>query len=120
MIKKKGSIVPKRFVKSFEKYWQHNIKFGVPVEIVGNIIYPLEGGTVIHIPSGRYCKFKKGKRTYKGCEVYSKMTIDSSRLTEEQWKLTINFMVDNTKFIMRPNAVTFKQEVTCVTRKRTR
>lgn len=99
MIKKKGSIVPKRFVKSFEKYWQHNIKFGIPVEIIGNIIYPLEGGTVIHIPSGRY---------YKGCEVYSKMTILTSRLKEEQYKHTTMFKVDNTKFIMRYNTVTFK------------
>ncbi len=108
MIKGVGSIVPKRFVRSFEKYWQHNIKFGVPVEIVGNVVYPLTGGTVIHIPSGCYCKVKKGKRTYKGCEVYSKMIIDSSRLTEEQKILNINFRVDNINFIMRYNTVTFK------------
>lgn len=107
MIKNKESIVPKRFVRSFEKYWQHNIKFGVPVEITGNIIYPLEGGTVIHISSGLHCKVKKGKRTYKGCEVYSKMGINTSRLTGDERSVSTMFKVDNIKFIMRYNTVDF-------------
>ncbi len=67
MIKKKGSIVPKRFVQAIEKKSQHLIKFGCDVELVGmNKIVALSDGDIICVPSNKYVNTNKNKKTVKG------------------------------------------------------
>ena len=69
VIKRKGQIVPKRFVRAVEKKSQHQVKFGCDVEIVGNTIHQLTEGPVIFIPFLKYCNLKKNKKTVKGFEI---------------------------------------------------
>lgn len=67
MIKKKGSIVPKRFVRAIEKKSQHLVKFGCDVEIVGiNEIIALTDGDIICVPNNKYVNTRKNKKTVKG------------------------------------------------------
>jgi hypothetical protein len=81
MIKKKGSIVPKRFLRAIEKKSQHLAKFGCDVEIIGNTIYPITEGSAICIPSIKYCNTKKNKRLVKGFEWQSNCCINGSRVS---------------------------------------
>lgn len=81
-LKKKGQIVPKRFVKAIEKKSQHIVKFGCDVEIVGNTIYMLSDGCAIHIPYVKYCNAKKNKRIVKGFVVSDSIRIDGSRVKD--------------------------------------
>jgi hypothetical protein len=83
MIKKKGSIVPKRFLRAIEKRSQHLAKFGCDVEIIGNTIYPITEGSAICIPSIKYCNTKKNKRLVKGFEFQPNCCIDSSRVNNK-------------------------------------
>lgn len=67
IIKKKGSIVPKRFVKAIEKKSQHLVTFGCDVELVGlNGIFALTDGDIICVPSTKYVNTNKNKKTVKG------------------------------------------------------
>lgn len=72
MIKKKGSIVPKRFVKAIEKKSQHLVKFGCDVELVGtNEIVALTDGDIICVPNTKYVNMNKNKKTVKGFDFSS-------------------------------------------------
>ncbi len=66
VIKKKGSIVPKRIIESFEKKAQHLVKFGCKCEVINNKVYPLEDGDVFIIPNDKHVLKKKNQKTVKG------------------------------------------------------
>lgn len=62
MIKRKGQIVPRRFVESIDKKSSHLVKFGCDVQIIGNKITSLNGdGPVIIVPSKNMFSRKKDK-----------------------------------------------------------
>lgn len=86
IFKKKGSIIPKRFMASVEKKGQHVLKFGCDIKIVGNTIYPLTQGCVFVVPYAKYVNLKKNKGTnkkrWKGVIMTNKVHIDGRLCTE--------------------------------------
>ena len=89
-LKRKGQIVPKRFIRAVEKKSQHLVKFGCDVEIVGNAIYMLSDGCAIHVPSVKYCNTKKNKRRVKGFVVSNLIRIDGSRVKGDTCPLLVD------------------------------
>lgn len=72
MIKRKGSIVPKRFIRAIEKKSQHLVKFGCDVELVGiGEIVALTDGDIICVPKNKYVNMNKNKKTVKGFDFSS-------------------------------------------------
>jgi hypothetical protein len=56
MIKRKGQIIPRNLAKAMSRKYQHLFVFGCDVEITGNKVKPLDGGTAIFYPQQRYVK----------------------------------------------------------------
>ena len=78
MIKRKGSIAPKRLIKSIEKKAQHLVAFGCDCQVINNNIYPLEDGNVFIVSGKSHVLKKKRQKTVKGFD-FQKINIDASK-----------------------------------------